>query len=883
LRGVMSQAVRRIFCSINEEVRDLLAVASIAALLASYYFSGPTGKADVAMHLSRVRIIMDCFPNVPRWNPYWYFGVPFLRTYSGLFHYSLAGLGLFLSFIFPSLSKNEIIFLAVKVYTPLIFALGAASTYILAREIGLPRSGSIFSSILLITSYNIYNYWAVGSYPNISSLMISPLPLALYIRSLKWRDLKYAILAGLTYGIVALTYLSNAIYLIIFFVILSALMAIRMPELLYIARRIDQPPEYTLTLLKFALLTAASALATAAWWLIPFYTSVTASRSIVSARAHRLIASTAVRPSPIEQLMLISGIRGFTSKTPGICHFTLVLLSLFFLIRLWRTAEADGVYMTIAALFLCFLPCLGYRMTFLPIKRAALFLSLFGSLAGGFAISVLLRIYDLILEKKAWDKRGRSYRLILLIPALSCILASIFMPLILFIKPFEASPIPHSNCNLERKVRIGERIGLDGGYRLNLVSNVWQSGGGSVESMYILNEFAYTFWYYIIYSRENACLPYFSRNYNIRYIKGVMLEGLNRTDVQGLYEVSGFNSSIVEVIPKNSWLILHIGPEDRYIQLFISTALSGETEPILVNGGSYLEEFSAEELRRFDLIYISDMNLRDEDRYFHLITSYLRHGGVVLFDISRIPPMLSEKLMSILPARRISKEKSNLKFVLSPLLKKAGTFKFRGINEATIAYAEELNVNAEAIAWDENRKPVIAMLKKLNGYIFWSGINIPYLVMLSNDHDGARLFINLMRLFTFQMEETAHSGSIRHGNLTIISTDEYEITLSSLSPDDAVWFKMTYYPGWEAIIKDVGKKVKIFTAGPNMMLIFPEREGPLRVIFRFGKTIDVILGEIISASFYIILPIYFMLRGTRGKNIIQKLKWLLKLRNARPG
>jgi len=874
----MSQAVKRTVYGINEEVRDLLAVAFIAALLASYYFSGPTGKADVAMHLSRVRIIMDCFPKVPRWNPYWYFGVPFLRTYSGLFHYSLAGLCLFLSDIFPALPKNEIISLAVKVYTPLIFALGAASIYFLAREIGLPRSGSIFSSILLVTSYNIYGYWAIGSYPNISSLMISPLPLALYIRSLKWRDPKYAVLAGLTFGIVALTYLSNAIYLIIFFAILSALMAMRMPELLYIARRIDRPPEYTLTLLKFALLTAASALATAAWWLIPFYTSVTASRSIVSARAHRLIAPTIIRPSLIEQLMWISGISGFTIKTPGICHFALVLLSLFFLIRLWRTAEADGVYMAIAALLLCFLPCLGYRMTFLPIKRAALFLSLFGSLAGGFAISVLLRIYDLILEKKTGDRRGRTYRLILLVPTLSCILASIFTPLIIFIKPFEASPIPPWNWNLERKVRLGERIGLDGGYGLNLVSNVWQSGGGSVESMYILNEFAYTFWYYIIYSRENACLPYFSRNYNIRYIRGVMLEGLKRTDLRGLYEVSGFNSSIVEVIPKGSWLILHIGPADRYIQLFISTALSGEAEPILVNGGRYLEEFSAEELGRFDLIYISDMNLRDEDRFFHLITSYLKGGGVVLFDISRIPPMLSENLMDILPAKRISKEKSNLRFALSQLLKKTGTFKFRGINETIIAYAEELNAEAEAIAWNENGKPVIVMLQKHGGYVFWSGISIPYLVMLSNDHEGARLLINLMHLFTFQIRGTAHSGTIRHGNLKMISTDEYEIALSSLSPEDAVWFKMTYYPGWEAIIEDVGEKVRIFPAGPNMMLIFPGRKGPLRIIFRFGKTIDVILGEIISASFYIILPICIMLGEKRRKKIIQKLKRLLKIK-----
>ena len=847
--------------STSEGIRDIIIVVFAAALIASYYFSGPTNRSDVAMHLSRVRIIIDNLPTVPRWNPYWYFGIPFLKIYPGLFHYSLAGLSLLLSRIFPSLPKNEVIFLTVKVYTPLIFAVGAASIYFLAREIGLPSSGSIFSSILLITSYNIYSYWAVGSYPNISSLLISPLPLALYIRSLRLRNLKYAVLAGLTYGIVILTYISNALYLVIFFIIISILMTIRTPELLFIVGREDQPPKYTLTLLKSALIMAVSAISSAAWWLIPFYVSVTTSRSIISTRAHTLIKSTIIRPSPYEQLMWISGIRGFSSKTPGICHFALVLLSLFFLLKLWRIPQADGVYMAMAALSLCFLPCLGYRMTFLPVKRATLFFSLFGSLAGGFSISALLKTYDLILKKQA-KNRGRSfYRFILLALVLSCILTSIFMPLVLFVKPFEASPIPPRDENLEREIRIGERIGVDGGYGLNLVSNVWQSGGGSVESMYVLNEFAYIFWYYIIHSQENACLPYFSRNYNVRYIKGVMFDGLRKTDIQGLYEVSGFNSSIVEVLSKDSWLVLHIGPVDRYIQLFISVALSGGSEPILVNGGRYLEDFSDEELSRFDLIYISDMGLRDEDRYFTLITSYLRSGGTVLFDISSIPPMFSEKIKDMFPVKRISEEKSSLQLVPSPFLEKVGVFKIKGTNETVVAHAEELNVNAEALVWDEYGKPVIVRLKKFNGWIFWSGINIPYLVMLNNDCDEARLLVNLLHLFTFQTERTASTESISHGNLTVLSTDEYEIALSSLSPDDAVWFKMTYHPGWEAIIKDVGRRVRIFLAGPNTMLVFPEREAPLKIIFRYGKTVDVIVGEVVSTSFYIMLIMYFILRG----------------------
>jgi len=72
---------------------------------------------------------------------------------------------------------------------------------------------------------------------------------------------------------------------------------------------------------------------------------------------------------------------------------------------------------------------------------------------------------------------------------------------------------------------------------------------------------------------------------------------------------------------------------------------------------------------------------------------------------------------------------------------------------------------------------------------------------------------------------------------------------------------MTYHPSWEAIIKDVGRRVRIFLAGPNTMLVFPEREAPLKIIFRYGKTVDVIVGEVVSISFYIMLIMYFILRG----------------------
>ena len=95
--------------NIKATFQDIAVVLVVSILIVSYYLRGPTTGADTTMHLSKVRIIMSSFPNLPRWNPYWYFGIPFLRTYSGLFHYSFAGLGVMLSIVYANLPINVLL------------------------------------------------------------------------------------------------------------------------------------------------------------------------------------------------------------------------------------------------------------------------------------------------------------------------------------------------------------------------------------------------------------------------------------------------------------------------------------------------------------------------------------------------------------------------------------------------------------------------------------------------------------------------------------------------------------------------------------------------------------------------------------------------------
>jgi len=829
-------------------IRDISLILVATIIVVSYNFKGPTNGSDVTMHLSIVRVLMSNLPFVPRWNPYWYFGTAMLRVYSGFLHYSMAYLGWGLSFFLSELPMNELLSLTLLIYTYIIFLIGALSVYFLAKELGTNNLGAISAAFLFLTSFNFIGFWLIGSYPNITSLMISPSSLALYVRAAKRKNLWGALPVGFTFGIVILTYVGNALFFLLFFILISILLLMRDPSLLYVPKARSEPPQYTLTLPKIAGLSAVSALAMSAWWLFPFYVSVTTSSSSY-AGSLGIISSITTSTPFIDCFLSISGFSGENLLSPGVGHFILVLISIVLLVKLWKHPAADGVFMALAAFFLCFTQYLGFSFSSIPSNRPPLFFSIFASIAGGFALSYLCYSYNSFMNRVSSLRNiGILKSTITIFVCLLVLLAATF-PTFLVGNSYATINLPIWNEAMEQIVKPGERIGIDGGYDMNIASNVWQSGGGSIESMYVLNDYAYTYWYYIFYKMDSRYLPYFSRNYNTRYISGINIEGLHRTD-SGFLEVNNYSSSIAEIIPQGSLIIFHVGTQTKYSYLFTSVALAGGIDPILVDGGEYLEDYSAEDLEHFKLLYISELKVRNEQAYTALINSYVDGGGTVLFDINEFPPLLSEDITSLLPIDGFYTTSSNLQLVFSSFFNYSSSFTPLNSSRAQIAYADRLRTGAEAIAWDENNNPVIVRIMKQNGCVAWTGLNLPYQVMLNDDSGGAKLLVQLAHFLVSQKTET--NQVVHPADFSIVSTDEYTVGLHNPSLGDGVWFKMTYYPGWEAVIKETQENLKIFLAGPHGMLVFPEKTSTTNIFFFFGKTQDVILGEVFSVGFLVL-------------------------------
>jgi hypothetical protein len=75
---------------------------------------------------------------------------------------------------------------------------------------------------------------------------------------------------------------------------------------------------------------------------------------------------------------------------------------------------------------------------------------------------------------------------------------------------------------------------------------------------------------------------------------------------------------------------------------------------------------------------------------------------------------------------------------------------------------------------------------------------------------------------------------------------------------------MSYYAGWAASIDgEKDSQLRIFQAGPNMMMVFPEKEGGFSVRFVFEKAADVQTGEaisLVSAAAILVLVVFGFVR-----------------------
>jgi len=797
---------------------------------------GLSPGTDVLLHLGKIRILMDSLPIIPRWDKCWYFGYPALRLWPPLSYYFYALIG----FVF-----NLSVFDAARYGTILSVVFGIVFMYKFAKELGLGNIESAFASILFLLAYNVYFWWEVGNFPNMISLMITPLALFAYLRAINKVTRFNTIKAGIVFFFASLIHPFSTLALAIIILFMSVLLVLLRPELIVISRGPMAPPKYTLVLPKVLVASALIAAALGMWWWFPYLVEGGSVYSLTKLPIKEDLTQMSLHVVDLRYPGRNLQYSGFYYV--GVGHLVLSLGGVISSIQ-----SKEKLYkIPLGGFLLCLafgiaghfsLAVLSYRWG----QYMALFMSILGGIFLGYIRS--------FCEKKGKDK--------MFVVILCGLLASAYPSVIQAYQNLGVRARPPVLSKpafidwLEENVKTGERVATEGSaaYMFNIFTDIPQSYGGLLQDM--TNEFAYTFWYYVFYRSDIYRIPYFVRNFNVRYFVDVRIPEMSEV-YPGVYELDNLSSSLVEVVGSKDITVMVFGDKIDYTTVFETIASTNSLEIVLVNGGERVDKYDPETLKLFDVIYLRKINLQNLDATSKLLEEYVRGGGRLILDTSKIDETMTD-LPDPFPSKRImiSTSNYNLSTVEHTSITADINFSEFAHNASFVSFTNYIYLKKGAI-------PVIADVERLvavywrygDGLVLWTGLNLPYHAILYGKREEGKLLANMFRFVAPQLSDEEANVSFEYER-----PEEIKISVTQASIDDAIWVKISYYPGWIAyMMDDQTAKLPIFLAGPNMMLVFPKRTGDFEIRFSFTKTINVQIGEIVSIASAIILLAYILL------------------------
>jgi hypothetical protein len=276
-----------------------------------------------------------------------------------------------------------------------------------------------------------------------------------------------------------------------------------------------------------------------------------------------------------------------------------------------------------------------------------------------------------------------------------------------------------------------------------------------------------------------------------------------------------------------------------FAQLFrlANEGLAPHSEYSLVEGRPSVEEYSLDDLLRFDIIFLHGYQYRNSEEAWGLLEDYVRHGGSLFVDTGWqfvVPEWEFEIAPAVLPIDRLTwtdygKQTTytlgstgvtgevNLEG-FGPLIWEDDPWGVSGASSA------DLRGWAQAIL-SVGDNPLIAAGEYEGGRVIWSGMNLLSHMVAYDSQEEALLLHNLLGWLAEgkQGTEPTHPGVVRD------HPDRVWFSIAT-QPADVNWlyWREAFYPNWHAYLTDGAgeREVPIYRAGPGFMLMPLEANDP---------------------------------------------------------
>lgn len=354
---------------------------------------------------------------------------------------------------------------------------------------------------------------------------------------------------------------------------------------------------------------------------------------------------------------------------------------------------------------------------------------------------------------------------------------------------------------------------------------------------------------------------------------------------------NGLEAKLLSASTKPTVLVIGQDKVDGYFRTFHLANLGaiGFDEAILIKGSQYVDDYSPDELKNFDLLILEGYLYKSKNpkKGWKLLDNYVKQGGSLLVNTGwqySSADWRVEKTPDFFPLSKhewISAEVNTQYELKDPDIageidtQKLGPLIYDGGNW-NISSSKPGNLRSWARPiLTMGGTPLIAGGDYGRGKVVWFGLDLPGHISAYEDNgEEIKLYSNLIKyLLPDNQSETIDARFTRN------YPDKLEISLNTdINKKSVVYFAESYYPDFQAKLfsEGKGKSIKSYKAGPGMTAwILPQVKAGDRIIVEYRANMLIYLARGISAL-SILFMVLIIIRPevpTKIKIYLSKLKY----------
>jgi hypothetical protein len=300
----------------------------------------------------------------------------------------------------------------------------------------------------------------------------------------------------------------------------------------------------------------------------------------------------------------------------------------------------------------------------------------------------------------------------------------------------------------------------------------------------------------------------------------------------------------------NAPAILVIGQPENYQVVFRDLSYSDfdTAHAIPVQGGPYVDDYSAQDLARFDEVLIYGGRAHDTAHAFDLLNGYVKSGGGLIVESSGSALAGGAGINEPLPITGAGRHDVSgdwrFRTASSPITNGIDFSSFGPPDYSggpwTVSPANDVRTWAQTVVWSGADAVVVAG-QLGQGRVVWSGLNLPFHIDSYQNAEESRFLTKAIAWASRAGNDVAAISSAR-----LDGPQQTTITIDSRAR--GILFKESWFDRWHAYVN--GRQVGVLRAGPGFMYIpLPQdTRFPAAVQWRYEKSVVDWAGIVVSGA-----------------------------------